>query len=425
MKVKHKDVGVQLTKAEWEAEDTHVFTEENLGDLADVNVPSPTDGYALVWNAALGVWIASAPAPAAHKTSHQDGGADEISVAGLSGELADLQPPKQHQFDHQDGGADAISSALYPAAYPMLYGTLAARPAAGIKGRFYWTVDTGILYVDAITAWVKVAVSDYPDLDEIPSSFAPSAHKTSHQDGGTDEISLGGLAGDPADTINKSLLTAQGQIIIRNATAPAALAPGTSGQFLKTLGAAADPAWDAVDYPRKLKPNLTRWVLPGWAVAALGDQVPGAGVIYYVPIFVSELTTYDYIGVNVAGAGIPGSAAEMRVYNWNGGVPGTQVLNAGSVTTATTGERSIAITLSLARGYYFLALRAGGNADLFCPYLTPPPIVCPVQGIDTAGPFQQGFFPILKVTDTMTDPARAPTGVTDCSFIFCCLRESS
>lgn len=33
-------------------------------------------------------------APSAHATSHQNGGSDEISVAGLSGELADVQPPK-------------------------------------------------------------------------------------------------------------------------------------------------------------------------------------------------------------------------------------------------------------------------------------------------------------------------------------------
>jgi Major tropism determinant N-terminal domain len=36
----------------------------------------------------------NARTPTAHKTSHQGGGADEISVAGLSGELADPQPPK-------------------------------------------------------------------------------------------------------------------------------------------------------------------------------------------------------------------------------------------------------------------------------------------------------------------------------------------
>jgi len=36
---------------------------------------------------------APAPAPAAHKTTHQDGGSDEISAQGLSGVLADPQPP--------------------------------------------------------------------------------------------------------------------------------------------------------------------------------------------------------------------------------------------------------------------------------------------------------------------------------------------
>jgi len=34
--------------------------------------------------------------PKAHKTTHQNGGTDEISVTGLSGELADDQPPKAH-----------------------------------------------------------------------------------------------------------------------------------------------------------------------------------------------------------------------------------------------------------------------------------------------------------------------------------------
>jgi hypothetical protein len=49
--------------------------------------------------------------PKAHKTSHQDGGADEISVAGLSGLLADGQTPLAHKTSHQDGGSDEISLA--------------------------------------------------------------------------------------------------------------------------------------------------------------------------------------------------------------------------------------------------------------------------------------------------------------------------
>lgn len=71
----------------------------------------------------------------AHKTSHQGGGSDEISVAGLAGVLTAAQP----------------------------------------------------------STWAQVAGK--------PSTFAPSAHKTSHQDGGTDEINVTGLVGIPVGAI--------------------------------------------------------------------------------------------------------------------------------------------------------------------------------------------------------------------------------
>lgn len=46
---------------------------------------------------------------AAHAASHQNGGADEVSIAALSGEAADPQPPKTHASDHQNGGGDEIN----------------------------------------------------------------------------------------------------------------------------------------------------------------------------------------------------------------------------------------------------------------------------------------------------------------------------
>lgn len=50
--------------------------------------------------------LSNARTPTAHKTSHENGGADEISVAGLSGELADAQPPKTHAATHVNGTDD-------------------------------------------------------------------------------------------------------------------------------------------------------------------------------------------------------------------------------------------------------------------------------------------------------------------------------
>lgn len=87
----------------------------------------------------------AAAAPLAHASSHQNGGSDEISVAGLSGELADDQPPKDHASDHQNGGSDEIS-------------------VAGLSG-------------------------------ELADDQPPKDHASDHEDGGSDEMSLGGLAG--------------------------------------------------------------------------------------------------------------------------------------------------------------------------------------------------------------------------------------
>lgn len=46
-----------------------------------------------------------------HASTHQDGGADEINVGGLSGELADPQPPKAHAASHKHGGSDEVATA--------------------------------------------------------------------------------------------------------------------------------------------------------------------------------------------------------------------------------------------------------------------------------------------------------------------------
>ena len=43
-----------------------------------------------------------------HVSTHQDGGADELNVAGLSGVLADPQTPATHASTHSDGGTDEI-----------------------------------------------------------------------------------------------------------------------------------------------------------------------------------------------------------------------------------------------------------------------------------------------------------------------------
>jgi hypothetical protein len=52
--------------------------------------------------------VTKAGVTAAHHTTHENGGSDQISVAGLSGLLATAQNPVAHATSHKSGGGDSI-----------------------------------------------------------------------------------------------------------------------------------------------------------------------------------------------------------------------------------------------------------------------------------------------------------------------------
>ena len=113
----------------------------NLGTPEAFMCMDPSAGAA-DWDTITGI--------AAHAATHENGGADEISVAGLSGELADDQPPKAHAADHENGGGDEIS-------------------VAGLSG-------------------------------ELADDQPPKNHAADHKDGGGDEILLNEL-GEPTGAV--------------------------------------------------------------------------------------------------------------------------------------------------------------------------------------------------------------------------------
>lgn len=118
-----------------------------------------------------------------HSARHENGGADEINVAGLSGELADPQPPKAHQTSHNSGGSDALK--LDDLAAPDDNTDLNASTSKhGLLQKLPGGTST-FLRADGSFA--------------SPAGGAPAAHATSHQNGGSDEISVAGLSGLLAD----------------------------------------------------------------------------------------------------------------------------------------------------------------------------------------------------------------------------------
>lgn len=177
----------------------------NLNDIGDVSVASPTGLYIFYYNGVTSQWECQAisgwklddlgapddntdldastskhglmskndktkldgvaagadvtgdNAPQAHKATHQNGGADEIDVSGLSGELADAQTPKEHDLGGSEHGQDTLAN-------------------------------------------LNSKISD-ATLDDSSSARTPSAHASSHQNGGADEVAS---ATPAANTIPKT-----------------------------------------------------------------------------------------------------------------------------------------------------------------------------------------------------------------------------
>jgi hypothetical protein len=192
-----------------------------------------------------------------------------------------------------------------------------------------------------------------------------------------------------------------------------------ANKFLQGAGTANDPI--EVDPPfLKLKPAITRYVMPGWLAAAQVQTSVSSGVIYYVPILVSETTTYTAIGIYVLAASA--GTADLRIFSWSNGVPGSLVLSAGTVDTSTTFEKEITISKQLTPGYYFLAVRCTGTPGLRG-LDTAQAVVAPTPGISNLS----GNLPtnvVLTVSAAYADPAPAPTGAVSAAYAFVYLKET-
>lgn len=177
----------------------------------------------------------------------------------------------------------------------------------------------------------------------------------------------------------------------------------------------------AADYPMKLKPALTRWVVPGWYSQSYSDTAFTAGRIYYIPIFVEETTTFIRIGLEVAA--LSAGTADLRIFNWSGGLPNSLVLSAGTVNTGTTGLKEIVISEQLTRGYYFLAIRCTGTPQIRCFRVVTWTVYGPVAALAAT----HRVYPdrvVLTIDAAYADPAPAPDDAASCEFIGVQLREN-
>ena len=148
----------------------------------------------------------------------------------------------------------------------------------------------------------QIDISGGVAATEVPAIIAEYLADHTLQEGSGIAISpSGNLTDNPTITaqvqeILDQITTTQGSILYRGASSWAALPPGTSGQFLKTMGAGAAPAWGTVSGGGSA--NLWGFSNAAGTVSTTANKVKG--FVFQV----NDPITIDKIAMNVDGHGV-------------------------------------------------------------------------------------------------------------------------
>jgi hypothetical protein len=88
-----------------------------------------------------------------------------------------------------------------------------------------------------------------------------------------------------------------------------------------------------------------------------------ANILYGIPFLVPETATYTSITIEVTTLKA-GSSLRLGIYRDSSGAPGALVLDAGVVSGATTGAKTIVISQQLTAGWYWLACLANDTPTI-------------------------------------------------------------
>lgn len=251
----HKDyvcTDASVGAANWE-ETTAVSAVVNLDDIGDVNTTGKVNTDVLAYNSTSGDWEPAAPgAPGSHASTHEDGNADEISVLGLSGLLADSQTPLAHDTSHEDGGADEIDvtglSGLL--ADPQTAGPATDLKTSGSDVAIDSTAPAGADYILKTTGTTTATWQVVAGGGDVTAAVVLTDHELIRADGGGKGVqdSAGSTLSDAGNLVISNDITAGNDLFVSNvldvtddatiggqlgtnsATAP------TAGQGITTVG---------------------------------------------------------------------------------------------------------------------------------------------------------------------------------------------
>jgi hypothetical protein len=197
-----------------------------------------------------------------HHTTHENGGSDTISVAGLTGLLATAQTPVAHASTHEQGAGDAVSSL----------------PTSDQKAALAGTSGTPSVTNKYVT-----------DADSRnTNSRAPSAHHTTHESGGADVLAV--MTGDAGTGGNVGYVPAPGA------------GDAAAGKYLKADGTFAVPPVTGITV---LTGDVTA-TGPGSVAATIAAKAVTLAKM-------ADMATASFLGRNTAAVGVPEVLSEATV----------------------------------------------------------------------------------------------------------------
>lgn len=171
-----------------------------------------------------------------------------------------------------------------------------------------------------------------------------------------DHGDLQGLTDDDhTQYILHSILTTQGDILIRGAATTERLAAGTSGQFLKTQGAGSSPVWG--DTPSSLLCGRISGLVVGTNIrygSIFGASTAGAALTEMMKIVMPKAGTVKTLRVKLSAA-VDGSGFRVVIFQ-NGAITSLVCDVAGAATTCS----DLVNTLTIAAGDT-LSVRGSGK----------------------------------------------------------------
>jgi len=176
-----------------------------------------------------------------------------VLAPGTPGNFLQTQGAAANPQWAQSGSGSVNSGTLNQVAYyPGAGNTISGESLTTLIDTVIGNVQGDILY-RSVSAWSALAPGTNGQFLQTQGASSNPRWADSAGGGTVNSATIGQVAyyastgsavsGEPLTTLIDSIDNTQGDILYRNASTWVALAPGTNGQFLQTLGAAANPQW--------------------------------------------------------------------------------------------------------------------------------------------------------------------------------------